>query len=52
MNVVLQSLAYLWKASGDESLPTALASILGMTPAEVEKDLRSRLEDKPETTSS
>jgi tetratricopeptide (TPR) repeat protein len=45
-NVVLQNLARLWKASGDESLPTAIASILGVTPAEVETGLRSMLEDE------
>ena len=48
---VLTSLAHLWKDSGDKSLSTAIASIIGMTPAEVETGLRNMLEDEPGTAS-
>jgi tetratricopeptide (TPR) repeat protein len=46
-SVVLSSLARLWQASGDASLPAAIASIVGITPAEVEELLRGILQDKP-----
>ncbi len=41
VNIVLRSLARLWRASGDESLVTAIASIAGNTPKEVEEVLRT-----------
>jgi tetratricopeptide (TPR) repeat protein len=42
--MVLQSLARLWKASDDMSLPAAVATILGTSVEETEKLLRKMLE--------
>jgi tetratricopeptide (TPR) repeat protein len=42
--MVLSSLARLWKASGDSNLPAAVATILGASVEETEKLLRERLE--------
>ena len=39
-NIVVNSLAWLWLASGDGDVPSAIAKILGMTPGEVENILR------------
>jgi len=50
--IVLHSLARLWQATGDESMPTAIASILGKAPAEVETGLLSMLENESGTVSS
>jgi tetratricopeptide (TPR) repeat protein len=51
-SIALRSLAQLWQASGDASLPVAIASIVGITPAEVEEFLRRSLEDKPDQSRS
>ena len=45
-SIVLSSLARLWQSSGDASLPAAIASIVGTTPAEAEELLHSNLEDE------
>ena len=45
-SVVLQSLARLWKASGDANLPAAVASILDYSVEETEKLLRDMQEDE------
>ena len=39
--IVLRSLARVWKASGDPELPKAVADVLGVSPEEAEKLLRS-----------
>lgn len=39
-NIVVNSLARLWLASGDPDLPSAIGKILGVTPVEVETILR------------
>jgi tetratricopeptide (TPR) repeat protein len=37
----LESLARLWRASGDAGLPAAVAAVLGVAPEEVEELLRA-----------
>jgi tetratricopeptide (TPR) repeat protein len=44
--MVLQSLAHLWKASDDASLPVAVATMLGASVEETEKLLREMLEEE------
>ena len=39
--IALRSLAWRWQASGDATLPAAVAPILGTTVGEVEKQLRA-----------
>ncbi len=43
--VVLSSLARLWKASGDKDLPAVVAPMLGATVEETEALLREMLEE-------
>ncbi len=38
--IVLGDLAWVWKESGDESVPTTIASVLGMSPERVKERLR------------
>ena len=45
-NIVLRSLARLWKASSEKDLPTAIASILGTTAQKTEALLREMVEDE------
>ena len=40
LNITLDSLARLWQASGDASLPGAIAPFLDVTPEAVEELLR------------
>ncbi len=44
MDIDLRSLARLWKASSDASLPAAVAPMLGASVEETEKLLREMLE--------
>ncbi len=49
-DMALHGLARVWQSSGDAGLPAAIASIMGMTPVEVEKLLNRMLgngADKP-----
>ena len=41
--IVLGSLARLWQAGGDATLPAAVAAVLGVPPAEAEAMLQERL---------
>ena len=43
MDIDLRSLARLWKASDDTSLPAAVATMLGASAEETEKLLRKML---------
>lgn len=45
LGIVLGSLAWLWRDSGDATLPVAIASVLGMEAAEVETLLRGALDE-------
>ena len=51
-SIVLRSLARLWQASGDETLPTIIAPPLNSTSTEAEEVLRSMLEKKPDEPKS
>jgi len=44
MDIDLRSLARLWKASSDASLPAAVAPMMGASVEETEKLLREMLE--------
>jgi hypothetical protein len=44
--ITLRSLARVWRASGDATLPAAVAEILGVTPAEAESLLNLALPDE------
>jgi tetratricopeptide (TPR) repeat protein len=46
IGIAVSSLARLWKASGDASLPAAVATILGASVEETEKLLREMLEEE------
>jgi tetratricopeptide (TPR) repeat protein len=46
INIVLYNMALLWQASGDATLPAAIAPTLNATPDEVEAALRELLEDE------
>ena len=48
--IVLRSLARLWKASGDASLPAAIAPIVGASLEETESLLREMLEGDEDKT--
>ena len=45
-DVVLRSLARLWKAGGDANLPATVAPILSYSVEETEKLLREALEEE------
>jgi hypothetical protein len=45
-DVVLGSLARLWIASDDATLPAAVATVLGASPKKTEKLLRKMLEEE------
>ena len=48
LGIVLRSLARLWKASGNDSIPGAIAPILNAEPAEVEKMLQAIIDQSDE----
>ena len=52
LSIVLRSLARLWQASGDETLPTIIAPLLNSTSTEVEEVLRNMLEKKSDEPNS
>jgi len=51
-SIVLSSLARLWQASGDVTLPTIIAPLLNSTFPEAEEVLRNLLEKKPDEPNS
>jgi tetratricopeptide (TPR) repeat protein len=52
LSIVLRSLARLWQASGDVTLPTIIAPLLNSTSTEAEEELRSMLEKNPDEPNS
>ena len=50
--IVLSSLARLWQASGDVTLPMIIAPFLNATSIEAEEVLRNMLDEKPDEPNS